>query len=219
MLPGEAWGPAFFYNRAAGLVNRPAALSFRGSVMGTTIETISTSLRKARSVNQTSSSFVDKLFRVGNPYDAANTSGTGDAATATGASVIKCGIDGGICNNSVCVIPYGTATDGQTCNIRVYGWHDVVGTQSWFPKLLCELQATFDSGHPGVAGGAVVVGELFAKTLTVTYGNANVSCEVVSAATTKLGAHAIVDLKGAKLLEVTFSVGTATSGNALLHQS
>ncbi len=175
------------------------------------LETLSDVFQKARSVNQTSSSFVSKVPTNATPQ--------GDAGTATGASVIDLGIDGDRAQNAIVVLPYCTGNDDVTFSVRVIGWRPVGindrTTCLWIPVVLAELSCT-GGATVGVAGMVLVATERFADTITLTTGNANVSTDVNSPADDTI-AHAVVDLKGFQNVELSFSTGSsATACNALI---
>src|SRR5580704_1069070 len=105
--------------------------------------TLSTSFRKARSVNQTSNGYVSKI--------PTNTEPKGDAGTAAGASVIDLlgtspgASESGEINNRVIILPYATGTNGQTFSMRVIGWRNIgidPRTMLWIPVTLVEWQLT-----------------------------------------------------------------------------
>lgn len=180
------------------------------------LETLSSHFRKARSVNQTSNGYVSKIPTVTEP--------TGDAATATGASVIDIGTDGNYCQNGMIILPYGIGSNNQTMSVRVIGWRKVgltdgqggATTTIWIPVVLAEFACTLSSTPIGIAGAQVLNTELFADTITLTYGNNNVSVEIISPAADII-AHAVLDLKGFKKVELSFTTGgSATSCNALV---
>lgn len=177
------------------------------------LETLSTSFRKARSVNQTSTSFVAKIPTVTEPK--------GDVGTATGASVIELGNYGGTTQNGVLACFYGVGSNDNTFSARLIGWRSIgenaVSTMLWIPVLLAEYQVTLSSTYPGIASKTIIATEFFADTITLTYGNANVSEEIVSPTTNAGIAHVVADLKGFQKLEFTFNTGSsATDCNALL---
>lgn len=173
------------------------------------IETLSTGFRKARSVNQTSASFVSKV--------PTGTEPKGDAGTATGASVTGLATDGAVSQNGALVMPYAIGADNVTFSMRVFGWR-LIGsdptTLLWMPCLLVELACTA-SAFVGVATRLVLNTERFADTIALTTGNDDVSVDIVSP-TGDVAGHALIDLKGSQKLEFTFSTGgSATSCNAL----
>lgn len=178
------------------------------------LQTISSDFNKVRSVNQTSNGYVAKIPTATEP--------AGDAATATGASIQEMrGVvfAGSGVQNAVILMPYGTGSNNSTFSMRVYGWRPIglntPTTALWIPALLCEVACTMTSTGPGIAGKIIVATELFVDTITITYGNANVSVEAVSPAN-DLPAHIVVDLKGFPKFEATFTTGgSATDCNAL----
>ncbi len=179
------------------------------------IETAYQPWRLARAVNQTSSSFVAKLATSTEPVTAAT-------ASATSVSILEIGKPFALTQNAMMVLPFGTGSDGNTFSLRVFGWapgaYSTSGLTSWYPTLLCELLCTLSSTNTGVASGFDPNGasDYFAKTITITYGNANVSVEAVSPAVAGLNAHAMVSAKGFQKFELTFSTGSsATDCNAL----
>lgn len=179
-----------------------------------TIETWSSDFIKARSVNQTSASFVAKLPQTTDP--------SGDAGTAIGSSVIQLAREPGPrALNSVKIVPYATDSDGATFSMRVIGWTKApdptrATTDAWIPVVLAEFLCTVSSGNPGVAGAYVVATELFSKQIAMTYGNANLT-DIVSPNVAGLLAHVVMDVKGFQRLEISFTTGgSATGCNALV---
>ncbi len=176
------------------------------------LETYCSSFRKARSVNQTSNGYVSKLPTATEP--------SGDAGSATGASVIDIAPIGGVGQNGCRCVFYGVGSNNNTFSSRVIGWSSVgdndVNTKLWIPVILVEFAVTLSSTPIGVAGKTIVATELFADTITLTYGNANVSVDIVSPAADII-ASAIFDVKGFQKIEFSFTTGaSATSCNALL---
>lgn len=172
--------------------------------------------QKARSVNQTSASFVSKVSTTTEPV--------GDAGTATGAAVFDLcqNLDSGPVQNSLLVMPYATGNDNVTFSVRVLAWRragpnsaDGTGVLPiWRPMLLVELLCTA-SLDVGVSGAYVLNSERFADTIALTTGNDDVSVDIVSP-TGDVAGHALLDMKGARKIELTFSTGSsATACNAL----
>lgn len=176
-----------------------------------TIETISQFFRKARSVNQTSTSFVSKV--------PVNAQPAADSGSATASAAIDLANNGIITQNSVLICPYALASNNDTFSVRVIGWRRI-GTEPtswlWVPVLLAEIACTCGTSV-GVAGMQVLNTEAFADTITLTAGNDNVSIDRNSLAD-NLIAHVVVDMKGSKMLELSFSTesSSATSCNALI---
>lgn len=184
------------------------------------IETLSQSFRKARSVNQTSTSFPSKV--------PTNIEPVGDDGTATGQSVFDLSwsavnnIKGIVAQNGVIICPYGVGSDNNTFSMRVIGWR-VVGqqtptTQIWVPVILAEVLCTISASAPGVAGCVISATEFFADTIAVvgTSGNQGVSMDLLSTANNDISSG-VFDLKGFQKMELSFSTGSvATSANALI---
>jgi hypothetical protein len=175
-------------------------------------------LRKARSVNQTSSSYVAKAPMATAPLD--------DAASATGqASIDMVGASGNTANG-VMILPYGVGADNTTFSFRVLGWKlfgpvNDPDTLIWVgPIMLGEFDCIIDSDLVGLAGRRIVATECFCDIIALngTSGNANVSHEIVSPADGLNMAHVILDTKGCDRIELSFKKGTATSCNALVSQ-
>lgn len=180
------------------------------------LETLSTKFRKAHSVNATNSSFPAKIILAAEP--------TGDAGTATGASVLDFLLGGpmeGAVQNQLLVMPYSTGSNNDTYSVRVYGWRrlgDNPNTWIWRPCLLTELACTASSTEVGLAGRAVVATEMFADTITITTGptTAGFGVNVVSP-TGDVAAYALVDIKGFQKIELTFkTTSSPTDLNALV---
>jgi hypothetical protein len=179
---------------------------------------------KARSVNQTSNGYVDKLPTLTEPY-------AGDKGTATGASVIDVSgseIDNNPSGGSISVpekmviMPYGIGADTNTFSLRVIGWIPLDRTVSpqgsnvvWIPQVLAEFVATISSSLPG-PGVDLLSTEYLANTLTLVSGYNTTDNLTNNPALTKVPAFATVDLKGITKLEFSFTTGaSATSCNCL----
>lgn len=191
------------------------------------INTLSTPWRKVRNTNETSNGYVSKIPRATDPWVSAGV--TGDADTATGASVIN------LLNsqnksmpiqNGISLLFYGIGSNNNTFSARVLGWSNV-GTdradvvtddmQIWIPVVLVEVAVTLSSTPVGLAGKAVLNTELFADTITITgtTANAGVNVNVVSPANDTI-ARMFLDCEGQQYIEVQFTTGgSATSCNAL----
>jgi hypothetical protein len=113
---------------------------------------------------------------------------------------------------------FGTNANDETGSCRVYGVRrllDADGGESWTHVLLAQFEFILSSTLTGVSGGVVGADEYYADTVSRTYGNENVSDQLLSPAG-NLPAHALVDVKGHPLLLVEPIVGTAASVNALV---
>jgi hypothetical protein len=180
------------------------------------LETIFQPWRLARKVNQTSSSFVSKLPTLTEP--------TGDAGTATGASIIELGKPREITQNGLLLLPFGTGSDATTFSVNIIGWAqgafpNAGNLFSWFPLLLAQLQCTISSTNTAPASGFTPNGasDFFASAISLTYGNNNVSIDIVSPGVAGLLASALLDIKGFQKIELSFSTGSsATDANALV---
>jgi hypothetical protein len=179
-------------------------------------ETLCQDFRKARSVNQTSNGYVSKVPTLTEP--------AGDAATATGASVIDLANGAPQVQNALLIVPYGTGSDTNTFSCRVIGWKRVPGVQGtnhalWVPVTLLEIACTL-STPTGVAGTPIVAAELFADTITVTKGSTlsgEAPSETLVSPADNTIAHCVVDVKGFTKVELSFTTGgSATDCNALV---
>lgn len=115
------------------------------------------------------------------------------------------------------LIFFGQGTANQTFNCRLTGWQPVGELDPyftlWMPRTLVEFACTLGAAT-GVAGAQLVVADKIVDGLSLTTGNNNVDVEFISPADDTV-AHALVDLKGSHLIEITFDMVNATSGNAL----
>ena len=186
--------------------------------------TLTGSLRKVRSVNESSNGFRTLLMVHAQPNGTlAVANGAMDVGTATGASILVNAKQGTTGQNGVLLLPYGlqASVDNKTMSMRVYAWHpvgeDTQSTLLWKPTKLIEVACTLTGTDIGVALMTLIATEGMADTITLTgtTANANVGCEIVSPAD-NTGGHIVLDLKGAPLWEVTFTTGgSATSCNCL----
>lgn len=179
--------------------------------------TASTSFRKARSVNQTSASYVSKLPTATEP--------TGDAGTATGSSVIEL-VAPGLSPGSGSQVPnvmlasfFGEGANNSTFSARLVGWRPTGEenreTMLWIPVTVVAFTLTLSSTPVGVSGKVIDSNQLFADTIALVDGNDDVSVDIVSPEDDTI-AHAVIDLKGFRKVEWTFATGgSATSCNAL----
>lgn len=170
------------------------------------IDTRSIPLKAVRGTNSTASSITEPIPTTTVP--------TGDGVIPMGETF------GEECANSLKLIPYGTTTSGNAFTMKVYQW-DVVppirstigGLPLYVPTLLASFTVTLGN-VTGVAGTDVNASQLFATTITLTTGNANVSNEIISPGSNVL-AHIIVDAKGSQFVEIRTAVSTATDANCL----
>lgn len=111
------------------------------------------------------------------------------------------------------VFPFGAGVDNSTLTVRLIGW-SLVGAL-WVPSVLCQFDATLSTAV-GVSGSDVTDTERFADTVAdPTIGAAGVTCQPYSPANNIPG-FMLLDACGCTLFQLDTSVGTATSGNALV---
>lgn len=162
------------------------------------LDTAIVDFAKACTVNSTDSSFPARVATITEP---------------TGSGVIE--LTRGPTDqsfNNLLVVPYALGSDNDTFNVLALGWRQVSGL--WLPVTLAQVACTCCT-LVGVAAQAVLNTEHFVDTITLTYGNAGVSVEVVTNAN-NLIAHFMVDCKGFEKVELIFDLGTTpTSMNAL----
>lgn len=171
-------------------------------------EFMSRTLLKARSVNQTSASFVAKI--------PTGTEPSGDAGTATGSAIIEIGKSLYRSAAGIRIIPFGVGNDDTTFSVRVIGWakSGPDATALWVPTTIAELDCTLSTAV-GVAAKYVIDTERFADTITLAFGNDDVTAELSSPANNTI-AIAQISLKDYDKAELSFETGSsATSCNAL----
>lgn len=180
------------------------------------LETISQDFQKARRVNATDTSFPSRI-----PTKTRPALGLESAGSATSQDVIRTrGPNGAISQNLILVMPYGTGSDNDTFNLRLYAWRLVSPPNNdpnlnvYVPLMLCELACTL-SATVGVAGTPLVATERLVDTIVLTTGStANVT---IVSPTGDIPAHALIDFLGGPDLEFTFDVNSGTTGmNALV---
>lgn len=182
--------------------------------------------RKGRKTNATNATFPSRIPLAVDPFITAGASG--DADTATGASVIRLTNElfGGQSQSGVELLFYGVGADNTTFSARVIGWSPMVSdrlvevtpeTQIWIPVVLAELACTLSAVPIGLANKAIVATELFVDTITLvgTTAVAGIDCNITSPANDTI-ARVYLDMWGHTELEVTFDMTGATSGNCLL---
>lgn len=178
------------------------------------VQTAAFPWQKARSVSQTSTTFASRIATITEP--------TGDAASATGACILEPGLGTGsiVAQNNLLLVPYGAGSDDTTFSLRVIGWRaigPVSGVTLWVPVNLVELACTLGAAV-GIAGAPLTTTDRFADIITLTTGSTagSVSSENIVSPANDTIAHAMIDLKGFRKFEITFSTGSsATNCNAL----
>lgn len=161
------------------------------------VDTLIQIYQRARTSNATDASFPSKVATLTEP---------------TGAGVIKPHRMGSMGSGVVLVTPYGAGADNTTFDMRVISWRQTT-LLLWVPTIICQVSCTL-SAAVGVAATDVLDTDRFADTITLGIGNAGIDCQVFSPANDTAG-HVILDAKGASLVEITFDMTGATSGNAL----
>ncbi len=120
--------------------------------------------------------------------------------------------------NGLLLVPYGAGSSTNTFLMNVYGWTPTKGENGAKPLWVAIELATFTCTLctvPGLAGADVNASQLLCGTIALGVGNANVSNEILSP-TGNVVAHILLDVKGAKLVEIRFGTGSsATSCNCL----
>ncbi len=168
------------------------------------IETVSGIMTKARTTNSTDTNFPSKVDTLTRP-------------SGGGVVEVNRGGGGGVVPNVCRARPYALGANNDTFNMRVIGWDKLQVSQGVFqytPQVLVEFACTCGN-ITGVAGGYVLNTEFWADTISLTYGNANVSVDIVSPAN-DLPAHAVFDIKAFQMIEFIFDLGTTpTSMNCL----
>lgn len=177
------------------------------------IETLGQRFRKARTTNATGS-FPTKV-------PVLQTAPALDDATATGQSAFHlAGPQGEYVQNGVIFVCYGAGSNNNTGKVRLYGWRSVhsptdfgnLNILAWIPVLLVEVAITLSSTMViATAGGTIATTDLFADTITLTTGNANVSVDIVSPTGDAGIAHVVADFKGFQYLEFTFDTNSSST--------
>lgn len=123
----------------------------------------------------------------------------------SGDGIIDLNSEGGVTANALLFKFFGTDTNNENFNIRIYGWAECKGLgtdkDSWELVLLCQLAVTLGN-LAGTANCMITATDFEADTIAVTYGDDKVSVDVVSNAADVRGAHIVVDTKGFGLVQV-----------------
>lgn len=190
------------------------------------LQTFGSPWRKARATLDTSNSFTSKIIVGADPFTAAGV--TGDANTATGASLIMMApqpSNGAPVPNGVSIMFYGTGADDATFAARIIAWSKVItdrvaavldSERVWIPHDLVHVTGIL-STFVGLAGKTILDTHRIADTLAIsgTTANAGVNVNVVSPANNR-PARLYVDLEGAEYLEIQLQDdGSATAMGAL----
>lgn len=161
-------------------------------------------LKKARSVNATTSAFPSSTDTLTEPV--------GDDGTATGRCVIDVGTKGhGTVPRFMEIFPYASAAANDTFSLRIIGWQRIMpplsdGRIQWIPYTIAEFACTVGA-ETGVAGGAVVATELYVDTITVVSEEVQASSRGRSAVFSPANdtkARLVIDLEGVEKVELVF---------------
>lgn len=193
------------------------------------MQTFGSPWRKARATLDTSNAYTSKIIVGSDPYLAVTAGGgTGDANTATGASLIALvqpESRGQPMPNGVSIMFYGTGADDATFAARIIAWSKVVTDRSasvtdndrvWIPHDLCQVTGAL-STFVGLAGKTILDTHRLADTIALvgTTANAGVNVNIVSPANNR-PARMYLDLEGAEYLEIQVQDdGSATAMGAL----
>jgi hypothetical protein len=138
----------------------------------------------------------------------------------SGDGVLPFGLGGFQASSGLRLVPFGIGSNGQDFSMNVYGWTEVLGdgphVELWVPILLAQLSTiTLDSSLTVVSGTLVNSSAYFSNSITLAIGNSGISVEVVAPGSPYI-AHAVIDVKGHRLIQLDFAMGgSATSGNCL----
>lgn len=162
--------------------------------------------RKARSSNATDSAFASKVP-------------TSTKPSGTGVITLMTNVPGQPIPNLIEVCAYAVANNNDTFNFRVIGWKQLgsdPNTSLWVPRTLAEIACTVGTAAVAASGKDLLTTELFADTMSLTVGNANVTVNIVSPADNTI-AYASIDIQASPIVEIIFDDGTGGSGgmNAL----
>ena len=113
------------------------------------------------------------------------------------------------------IVPFGIGSDGTTFSIRFIGWRQItiaglaVPTM-WIPTPICELACTLSTPQLGAATSPFLNTEFLCDAISVVNGIA-----VAPTTGADTGARALIDITGFQIVEATFDITGATSGNFL----
>lgn len=151
---------------------------------------------------------------------------SGDGIIPMGGSVLA-GSGGMECPTGILLQPYAIGSATNTFSLKVLGWTPTklnVGQPLWTNFVIGEFAITLGTGA-GIAGGDVLNTELFATTITATYGPLFVTTGQAAYSKYSWGFLApgsnaqgviFVPSFGCRLLEVIYTTGgSATSCNSL----
>lgn len=100
------------------------------------------------------------------------------------------------------VIPFGTNSNNDVFDMRVWGWSKIFAVDKWVPQLLAQFAVTV---------GNIAQGEtntFMADTIVKTYGGDDV--DIISPVADVTGS-AIIHLRGCQLIEFDFDLGSGAA--------
>ena len=100
------------------------------------------------------------------------------------------------------VVPFGTNSDNDLFNLRVWGWSKVHAETLWVPQLLAQFAVTVGNIAQGTAN------TFMADTITKTYGGDDI--DIISPAADVTGS-ALLHLRGHSLIEFDFDLDTGAA--------
>lgn len=168
------------------------------------VDTIASSWQRLFATNSTASSFASRAETLTRPVHS-STQG-----------IIEMSPGGGAGPNGLMLLFFGTDANNENFNARILGWDYslLAGVEVWNFVVLCQFAVTLGN-IAGVAGGEVSATGFVADTIALTYGNDDVSVDITSPAN-DVRAHAILDTKGCRIVEVQFDMNSsAASANCL----
>ncbi len=186
------------------------------------LETLSGAMQVSNpGANSTAASVVQPAPFSGVTYTDPMHAAISTGVTSVGDGVIACGELGLGAPNGLLIIPYGAGSSTNTFVLWSYGWKKTVVSGSgitealWIPFLLAKFTCTLCT-QAGIANTPVNASQLFAGTITLSTGNANVSNEIISP-TGNVIASIMLDVKGSQYVEFRFDMNSsATSANCLV---
>ncbi len=105
------------------------------------------------------------------------------------------------------LVPYGTAANDVTHNMRAWGWSRVGVSNLWIPQLLLELAYTLGN----ISGAAIGTNHYLSDTIAITYGDTNAA--LISPAA-DIPSSIMVHLRGCRYLDFDFKIGSGTAANS-----
>ena len=171
--------------------------------MDTLIDALTAKYRLYQDTDSTDDAFTDPADSVDPPAGAFDLSPHGNAGFA-----------------ALRIAPVGLGSEGNTFNIRVVGWREVILDNSnrfWHPEPMYLATVTLGA-MTSLLDSILGAGHLYAKTLVIITPptNDNISSETISSDRAGGSAHFAADMKGCRYATIQFSLDAATGANALV---